>query len=79
MWVIYFILIPLDHLLPLLDFPRLSKIYVPIMLKKRYVVKLIFIPLEIKPRCSAVGLGFRIIPAGFNAPLEFLTGFSSTL
>jgi LemA protein len=29
------------------------------------------------PRCSAAGLGFRIIPAGFNAPLEFLTGFTS--
>jgi hypothetical protein len=35
----------------------------------------IFTPLEIMPRCSAVGLDFRIIPAGFNAPLEFLTGF----
>ena len=23
---------------------------------------------------AAAGLGFRIIPAGFNAPLEFLTG-----
>ena len=29
------------------------------------------------PRCSAAGLHFRIIPAGFNAPLEFLTGFTS--
>ena len=29
------------------------------------------------PRCSAAGLDFRIIPAGFNAPLEFLTGFTS--
>jgi hypothetical protein len=38
------------------------------------------------PRCSAAGLDFRIIPAGFNplrlrdsaasAPLEFLTGFT---
>ncbi len=27
-------------------------------------------------RCSAAGLDFRIIPAGFNAPLEFLTGFT---
>jgi hypothetical protein len=50
-----------------------------------------FTPLEIMPRCSAVpplaGLDFRIIPAGFipfrdksltgfNAPLEFLTGFT---
>jgi len=35
-----------------------------------------FTPLEIMPRCSAAGLGFRIIPAGFNAPLEFLTGFT---
>jgi hypothetical protein len=33
-----------------------------------------FTPLEIMPRCSAVGLGFIIIPAGFNATLEFLTG-----
>jgi hypothetical protein len=28
------------------------------------------------PRCSAAGLDFRIIPAGFNAPLEFQTGFT---
>ena len=27
------------------------------------------------PHCSAAGLHFRIIPAGSNAPLEFLTGF----
>ena len=27
------------------------------------------------PRCSTAGLDFIIIPAGFNAPLEFLTGF----
>jgi hypothetical protein len=40
-----------------------------------------FTPLEIMPRCSAAGLGFIIIPAGFDAPLgfesqrlEFLTG-----
>ncbi len=25
---------------------------------------------------AATGLDFRIIPAGFNAPLEFLTGFT---
>jgi hypothetical protein len=31
------------------------------------------------PRCSAAGLDFRIIPAGFNAPLEFLTGFTDFL
>ena len=36
-----------------------------------------FTPLEIMPRYSAAGLDFRIIPAGFNAPLEFLTGFTS--
>jgi len=43
-----------------------------------------FTPLEIMPRCSAEGLGFIIIPAGFNAPLgfesqrlEFLTGFTT--
>jgi hypothetical protein len=42
-----------------------------------------FTPLEIMPRCSAAGLDFRIIPAGFNSPLgfesyrlEFLTGFT---
>src|SRR4030042_467087 len=42
-----------------------------------------FAPLEIMARCSAAGLHFRIIPAGFNAPsvstrteLEFLTGFT---
>ena len=27
---------------------------------------------------AAEGLHFRIIPAGFNAPLEFLTGFTSS-
>jgi hypothetical protein len=26
---------------------------------------------------SAAGLDFRIIPAGFNDPLEFLTGFTN--
>jgi len=26
---------------------------------------------------AATGLDFRIIPAGFNAPLEFLTGFTA--
>ena len=36
----------------------------------------VFTPLEIMPRCSAAGLDFRIIPPGFNAPLEFLTGFT---
>jgi hypothetical protein len=36
----------------------------------------LFTPLEIMPCCSATGLDFRIIPAGFNAPLEFLTGFT---
>ena len=36
----------------------------------------LFTPLEIMPRCSAAGLDFRIISAGFNAPLEFLTGFT---
>jgi hypothetical protein len=34
-----------------------------------------FTPLEIMPHCSAAGLDFRIIPTGFNTPLEFLTGF----
>jgi hypothetical protein len=31
------------------------------------------------PHCSAAGLGFIIIPAGFNALLEFLTGFTLML
>jgi hypothetical protein len=35
-----------------------------------------FAPLEIMPRCSAADLNFTIIPAGFKAPLEFLTGFA---
>ena len=57
------------------------------------IAPLTFTPLEIMLRCSlrsqrssgpaaAAGLDFRIIPAGFNAPLsfesqrlEFLTGF----
>jgi hypothetical protein len=38
-----------------------------------------FTPLEIMPRCSAAGLDLRIIPAGFNAPLEFLTGFTAVI
>ena len=33
-------------------------------------------PLEIMPRCSGAKLRFNKIPAGFNAPLEFLTGFT---
>jgi len=51
-------------------------------LKKDFVgitIKM-FTPLEIMPRCSAVPsmarFHFRMIPAGFNAPLEFLTGFT---
>ena len=36
----------------------------------------IFTPLEIMDRCSGAGLDFRTIPAGFNALLEFLTGFT---
>jgi hypothetical protein len=35
-----------------------------------------FTPLEIMDRCSAAGLDIKIIPAGFNTPLEFLTGFT---
>jgi hypothetical protein len=35
-----------------------------------------FTPLEMKPRSSAAGLGPRIIPAWFDAPLKFLTGFT---
>jgi len=31
------------------------------------------------PRCSGAGLDFRIIPAWFNALLEFLTGFTTKL
>jgi len=38
-----------------------------------------FTPLEIIPRCSATGLDSRIIPAGFNAPPEFLTGFTFSM
>ena len=36
-------------------------------------------PVRNNARCSAEGLDFRIIPAGFNAPLEFLTGFTIVL
>jgi hypothetical protein len=39
------------------------------------LISLTFTPLEIMPRCTATGLHFSTIPAGFNAPLEFLTGF----
>jgi hypothetical protein len=45
-------------------------------IKDPLLIGYIFTPLEIMPRCSAAGLDFRIIPAGFNAPLEFLTGFA---
>ena len=38
--------------------------------------KVTFTALEIMPRCSAAGLDFKIILTGFNAPLEFLTGFT---
>jgi hypothetical protein len=30
--------------------------------------------LEIMPRCFAAGLYCKIAPAGFNPPMEFLTG-----
>jgi hypothetical protein len=33
-----------------------------------------FIPLEIMLGCPPAGLDFRIIPAGFNALMEFLMG-----
>ena len=35
-----------------------------------------FTPLEIMPRRSTGGVHFRTISAGFNAPLEFLTGLA---
>ena len=35
-----------------------------------------FTPLEIMPHYSTAGLSPKIIPAGFNTPLEFLTGFT---
>jgi TolB protein len=42
--------------------------------------KILFTPLEIMDRCSAAALHLiRIIPARFNAPLEFLTGFTIIL
>jgi len=34
----------------------------------------LFTPLEIMDRCSAAGLGFRIIPAGFNPLRQRLRG-----
>jgi len=37
----------------------------------------LFTPLEIMPHCSAAGLDFIKISAGFNASLEFLTGFTN--
>jgi len=33
-------------------------------------------PVHHEVQGSAAGFGFIIIPAGFNAPLEFLTGFT---
>jgi len=45
-------------------------------IKSIFIQDKLFTPLEIMPRCSAAGSDFRIIPAGFNAPLEFLTGFT---
>ena len=57
----------------------LAAIILPLVIgiKDPFLIGYIFTPLEIMPRCSEAGLGFRIIPAGFNAPLEFLTGFTS--
>jgi hypothetical protein len=49
------------------------------MAQKMLIKIILFTPLEIMPRCSAAGLDFTIIPAGFNAPLEFLTGFTHDL
>jgi hypothetical protein len=43
------------------------------------LIFLTFTPLEIMPPCSATGLNFSKILAGFNAPLEFLTGFTKGL
>jgi len=37
----------------------------------------LFTSLEIMDRYSAAGLRFHTILAGFNAPLEFLTGFTA--
>ena len=51
-------------------------LYLAKLLQKRETFLFDFTPLEIMPRCSAAGLPFKIIPAGFNAPLEFLTGFT---
>jgi hypothetical protein len=33
-------------------------------------------PVRNNALCSVAGLDFRIILAGFNSPLEFLTGFT---
>ena len=38
-----------------------------------------FTPLEIMSRCSEAALNLRIIPAGINAPLEFLTGLTEAI
>ena len=41
-------------------------------------LKFLFYPVRKMPAVLA-SLNFRIIPAGFNAPLEFLTGFTITI
>ena len=61
------------------EFPRETKIgekvtHLSFSLTPSQMVRLRFTPLEIIRYCSAVGLHSNTIPAGFNAPLEFLTG-----
>ena len=46
----------------------------PYELNVNSISDLNFTPLEIMPRCSAAGLGFIIIPAGFNAPAGISNG-----
>jgi hypothetical protein len=53
--------------------PSLTPIAPILQSGDRSKLLMLFTPLEIMPRCSAAGLDFRIILAGFNAPLEFLT------
>jgi hypothetical protein len=41
--------------------------------------KYTFTPLEIISPYSAAAQHYRIIPAGFNTPIEFLTGFTPVI
>jgi hypothetical protein len=61
---------------PLLEVSSKSLPLFPSVLEALSLSPSFFAPLEIMFPCFDAGLDFGIIPAGFNATLEFLTGFT---